>query len=167
MDGRTGLNPSVRRSQPRLRPQQQEVPVGVDDISFPALGRLANGILDVLPTAEHLTLNTASGLKGGFYTGYELVDANGRWFRVVSARKLHGVGPFGGYNPFLGQKIRVELEIEDSRREASLEEVRGLVVSEFASSSSWQSRDDFDSLQAEITSASTLAELLRRLADAA
>jgi len=141
--------------------------VDVSDLTFPALGRLSNGILDVLPTAEHLTLNTASGLRGGFYAEYELVDSTGKWFRIVSARKLHGVGPFGGYNLLLGQKIRVELKIEDTQRTASLEDVRSLVLSEFASSSSWQSRDDFGSLQAGIESSRTLAELLQRLARAA
>jgi len=140
--------------------------VVVDDVLFPALGRLANGVLDVLPTANHLTLNTANGLRNGFYTGYELVDSRGRWFRVVSARKVHGVGPFGGYNPLLGQKIRVELEIEDEGREATLEEVKRLILDEFASGSSWRSRGDFDSLQARLSASTSIAELLRQIAGA-
>jgi hypothetical protein len=140
--------------------------VDVNDLHFPALGLFATGVLDVLPTANHLTLNTARGLRDGFYSGYELVDSSGKWFRIVSARKLHGVGPFGGYSLFLGQRIRVELELEDEHREATLNEVRNLILSEFATSSSWQSRDDVQSLQAQIDSSRTIAELLQRLAQA-
>lgn len=138
----------------------------VDDVAFPALGRLANGTLDILPSANHLTLNTANGLRRGFYTGYELVDSQGRWFRILGARKLHGVGPFGGYSLFLGQKIRVELDIEDEGREATLDEVMSLVLSEFVSGSSWESRGDFDSLQGRLKSSKSIAELLGRLARA-
>jgi len=141
--------------------------VGVDDLHFPALGRLSNGMLDVLPTADHLTLNTANGLRGGFYTGYELVDSGGRWFRVLSARKVGGVGPFGGFNLLLGQKIRVELEVEDEQRQATIEEVQKLVLSEFATESSWQSRDDFDALEDRIKSSRTVSELLQHLANVA
>jgi len=140
--------------------------VVVDDVAFPALGRLANGTLDILPTANNLTLNTANGLRGGFYTGYELVDSQGRWLRIRNARKLHGVGPFGGYSLFLSQKIRVQLEIEDERREATLEEIKNLVLAEFVSGSSWESRGDFDSLRARVRSAKSIAELLGRLAKA-
>jgi len=85
--------------------------VSVDDLAFPALGRLSNGTLDALPTGYHLTLNTANGLRRAFYTWYEIVDARGKWFRVLAARKLRGVGPFGGYSLFFGQRIRVGLEI--------------------------------------------------------
>ena len=141
--------------------------MGVDDLHFPALGRLSNGMLDVLPTADHLTLNTANGLRGGFYTGYELVDSRGRWFRVLSARKVGGVGSFGGFNLLLGQKIRVELVIEDEQREATVEEVRKLILSEFATESSWQSRDDFDLLQDRIKSSRTIGDLLKHIAQAA
>lgn len=138
----------------------------VDDVAFPALGRLANGTLDILPSANHLTLNTANGLRRGFYAGYELVDSHGRWFRILGARKLHGVGPFGGYSLFLGQKIRVELDIEDEGREATLDEVMNLVLSEFVSGSSWETRGDFDSLQGRLKSSKSIAELLGRLARA-
>src|SRR5262245_21913957 len=164
MGHRIGQNQQPARRWARARQYCLGVPVVVDDLLFPALGRLANGTLDVLPTANHLTLNTANGLRRGFYTGYEIVDSRGRWFRIRSARKLHGVGPFGGYSLFLGQKIRVELDIEDEKRDATLEEVRGLILAEFVAGSSWESRGDFESLRSRLNSAETIAELLRRIA---
>ena len=139
----------------------------VDTLDFPALGQSSRGVLDVLPTAAHLTLNTAIGLKDGFYKDFRIVDSNGRWFRVRSARKVSGVGRFWGYDIFLNQRIRVQLDLEDERKQATVEEVRAMILNEFTSWNGWESREDFPNLRRDVESATTIRELLTCLASTA
>ena len=138
----------------------------VDELAFPALGILSNGTLIVLPTAAHLTLNTAVGLRDGFYDGFRIVDSDGRWSRVRSAMKIAGVGRFWGYNVFLNQRIRVRLDLENERKQASADEVRAMVLDEFDTWPGWESRGDYFDLRRDIESAKTIHELLARLATA-
>ena len=138
----------------------------VDELDFPALGTLSSGTLIVLPTAAHLTLNTAVGLREGFYVGFRVVDSNGRWFRVRSATKIGGVGRFWGYNLFLNQRIRVLLDLEEEHKQASTNEVREMVLDEFDTWPGWESRGDYFDLRRDIESAKTIRELLARLSTA-
>jgi hypothetical protein len=140
--------------------------VGVEELVFPVLGLTSRGSLLVKPTVEHLTLNTAAGLKGGYYEGFRLVDSRGKWFRVRSARKLHGVGPFGGYNFFLNRRIRVGLELEDEGRQADVAELKELVLREFREWHGWSSRGDFAALRERVEVATTVTELLNILVKA-
>jgi hypothetical protein len=130
------------------------------------LAQTHQGVLIVVPTAEHLTLNTASGLRGGYYRDLRLVDSRGKWFRVRSARKLHGVGPVWGYNLFLNQRIRVALELDDEHRQADVAEVRHIVLKEFSAWHGWKSRGDFQSLRRRVQAARTLPDILAILAEA-
>jgi hypothetical protein len=53
-----------------------------------------------------------------------IVEANGKAYKVPGAKKLHGVGPFGGYNIFLNQKIKVELLFEGNPFQITADEVK-------------------------------------------
>lgn len=136
----------------------------VNDLQFPVLGTFPNGSLEIAASPSNLTLNTSLGLKEGYYDGLRIVDARGRWFRVRAARKLHGVGRFGGYNVFLNQRIRVALDLEDEHREATIDEVKALVLRDFESWDGWKSRGDFDVLLRRVTDAHSVPELLNVLA---
>jgi hypothetical protein len=92
------------------------------------------------------------------------VDSQSKWYRVRSAHKLHGVGRFGGYSIFFNQWIRVGLDLEDEHREASLEDVKGIVLKDFDSWDGWRSRGDFDVLMRRVKGARTIPELLGTLA---
>jgi hypothetical protein len=59
---------------------------------------------------DKLTTTTAAGLKNGYFRDLLLVDSGGRAIRLTDARKLRGIGPFFGYNIFMNQRIKVELE---------------------------------------------------------
>jgi hypothetical protein len=123
-------------------------------------------MLDVLPTAAHLTLNTSVGLRDGFYDGFRIVDSDGRRFRVRSATKIARVGGSWLSSLFMNQRIRVHLDIEDEHTHASVDEVRGMVLNEFDTWKGWESRGDYFELRRDIESARTTRELLERLAAA-
>ena len=138
--------------------------MGSDDLTYPVLGVFRSGALTIAATSVYLTTYTKRGLKRGHFNGLCLVDSRSKWFRVRSAHKLHGVGRFGGYNVFLNQWIRVELEIEDEHREATIDEVKALVLRDFESWDGWKSRGDFDVLLRRVTDAHSVPELLNVLA---
>ena len=139
--------------------------MGVDDLQFPVLGTFPNGSLEIASSPSALTLNTSTGLKKGYYDGLRLVDSRARWFRVRGARKLHGVGPFGGYTIFLNQRIRVALDLEDEERVADLDELRGIVLADFDAWHGWRSRGDFDLLLSRVQGATSVVGLISVLAN--
>lgn len=131
-----------------------------NDLRYPALTFLANGAMNVIASSDQLTLNSRRGLRKGFYSGLRIVDMNGTWFTVRSARKLHGLS---GYTLLLNQWIRVELDLENTHRQADVEEVRQLVLKDFAAWDGWSSREDFDVLVRRVESAPTLPALIQIL----
>jgi len=138
--------------------------VGADDLTYPVLGVFRNGSLKIAATPAYLTTYTMRGLRRGHFDNLRIVDSRSNWFRVRSARRLHGVGRFGGYNLFFNQWIRVQLEIEDEHREATVEEVKDLVIKDFDAWDGWKSRGDFDVLVRRVRGARTVPELLSVLA---
>ena len=138
--------------------------MGADDLTYPVLGVFPGGGLKIAATPADLTTYTARGLKRGHFNDLRLVDSSAKWFRVRSARKLHGVGRWGGYNIFFNQWIRVVLEIEDENREASLDEVTQIVLRDFDAWDGWKSRGDFEVLLRRVKGARTVPQLLGVLA---
>jgi hypothetical protein len=147
-----------------LESELEGVDVGADDLSYPVLGVFPNGALKIAATPAYLTTYTSRGLKRGHFNDLRLVDSQSKWYRVRSAHKLHGVGRFGGYSIFFNQWIRVGLDLEDEHREASLEDVKGIVLKDFDSWDGWRSRGDFDVLMRRVKGARTIPELLGTLA---
>jgi hypothetical protein len=114
----------------------------------------------VFPAASPDDLNQCSktALKKGFFSDQILVDASGRTFGVQSAKKVHGVGPFWGYNLFLNQRIKVELTLRPLPS-MSLEEVRARVREAFTGNQRWDASADMEGLQRSIASAPTIREM--------
>jgi hypothetical protein len=110
---------------------------------------------------ESLTTTTAAALRGGLFDKLKIIDSAGSEFLVKTARKLHGVGAFWGFNIFLNQRIRVALEIESSGRTYTTEEVRQIVSRDLKSWHGWASREDFDQLKDSVERAASSAEILR------
>jgi len=134
--------------------------VDVDDLKYPVLAKFPNGSFQIASSSASLTRNTSVGLKEGYYNGLQIVDSRGKWFRVRGARKLHGIGRFGGYTLFLNQRIRVAIDLEEENREADVEDVRRIVLTDFQAWHGWRSRGDFDELVRRVNGARTLPELL-------
>ncbi len=127
---------------------------------FPCLC-IHKGTLFTVTSDDSLTTTTAAALRGGLFKKLKIIDSTGREFFVKTARKLHGVGPFWGFNIFLNQRIRVALEIESSGRTYTTEEVRQIVSRDFKGWHGWASREDFDQLKDSIARATSSAEILR------
>lgn len=111
-------------------------------------------------TEDFLTKTTSVALRKGLFNESKIIDSNGRQYIVTKARKLHGVGPFWGYNIFLNRWIRVALDLRSSGETLSVDGVRSLVLNDFQNSPNWQTRDDFQELLAAVERASTIAEII-------
>ena len=107
-----------------------------------------------------LVTTTTAGVSNGMFNNLLLVDSNGLSRRVKSARKLHGVGLFWGYNIFFNQRIRVELAFDGEPFQTSLEDVRKRILASFRQWHGWQTRGDFAELRIAVEKASTIAEII-------
>jgi hypothetical protein len=132
----------------------------VTAIKFPILS-FSQGLVDVEHDLESLTTCNKRALRrGGYYSKLWLVDSGQHKFNVKSAKKLHGVGLFWGYNIFLNQRIRVELVFEDKVENIPLEDVKAAVFKSFRTWHGWASADDFDELQSKVKNATSVREIM-------
>jgi hypothetical protein len=125
----------------------------------------SQGLVTVEPSEEDLTTCSRIALKHGYYSNMVIVDCTGRRFSVENATKLHGVGPFSGYNIFLNQTIRVALIFAESGiGQVTTDEVRDMVLKRMGPDSGWASREDFAELKMKIRRAATVREIIESLA---
>jgi hypothetical protein len=112
---------------------------------------------------DELTITTSYALKHGKFARLLLVDSKGMAARVRSARKLHSVGPFRGFNIFLNQRIKIELCYEGNLFPISLTELREMLLESFEKWHGWSSAENFEELRAKVTRATTFGELFDAL----
>jgi hypothetical protein len=134
--------------------------MSLDLVTFPCLC-LHKGTLFTVLSRDALTITTAAALRGGLFDNLKIVDSNGAEHVVRSARKLHGVGLFWGYNLFLNQRIRVALNVLPTARSYTADDVRNLVMGDLKNWHGWSSRADFEQLEHSVLRASSSAEILR------
>lgn len=132
----------------------------VNDLHFPIICFWRH-LFRIEKTAESFTTTTKAGLKNRMFENVLVIGSNGQAASVKSAKKLHSIGPFWGFNIFLNQRIKVELFFEGEPFVISVDDVRKRVLSSFRKWHGWQTRDDFDELKTAIEKASTVAEIIR------
>jgi len=106
-----------------------------------------------------LTTTTKAALKRGNFDNLLIVDSTGQAVRVKGARYLHSVGPFGGYNIFLNQRIKVALEYNGAPFQMSLEEVKERIFRSFEEWEGWSSGSNLEELQEQIQHAASIKEI--------
>jgi|GEM_PF-1875278 len=131
-----------------------------NEITFPVICFYRH-LLRIRNDWDTLVTTTTAGVGNGMFDNMLIVDSNGKAIRVKSARKLHGVGPFFGYNIFLNQRIKVELTFDSEPFQMLTDDVRKRVLNSFQKRHGWQTRGDFDELKSSVENASTVAEIIR------
>lgn len=129
------------------------------DLRFPVLCR-SQGLVRVKLTHDELTTCNTLGLKNGWYRGMTVIDSRGKAVKVKDAHKLYGVGLFWGYNIFLNQRIKVELELSGQPFSVSVNDVRDMALESFRDWHGWTARGDFAELQDKVRKAQMLRELI-------
>ncbi len=135
----------------------------VSDLAFPVLAFTKYGLL-IKRSAEELGTEFKAALDDGIFVDLLMVDASGKTFLIVGSKSLRGAGPLWGYSLLYGRRLRVELALELAERQWTLEEVRSRVLKDFRDWHGWESRDDFDELQAAVSGAESIGELAKVLA---
>lgn len=133
-----------------------------DSVQFPCLC-IHKGTVFTVASHDALTSTSAAALRGGLFENLQIIDSTGAEFAVKSARKLHGLGAFWGYNVFLNQRIRVALEIVPTGKVNNADEVRKIVARDFATWHGWESRGDFAEIEKAVMNAGSSAEILQLL----
>jgi len=135
------------------------------DLVFPVVCFHSYG--DFLSTAgdwDCLTSSNQLAVKRRVFNDVLLVDSDARAFHVNGARKLHGIGRFGGWNIFLNQTIRVELSFDGHPRTIGLDEFKERVFHDFSQNDElWSSADNFYELRSGVEQASSVAQIIRLL----
>lgn len=137
----------------------------IEYMTFPVL-RFSGGMVFPALTQSELLTCTKVALKKGFFHGLEVIDSSGKLFTIRSARKLCGVGPFWGFNIFLNQRIRVELDFKSGPKQLTIEEVRSKIIKVLNGPQEWNSRGDYTELITFIEEATSVSEMVSILANA-
>jgi hypothetical protein len=141
---------------------QQGTAVNVDAIEFPAL-LLHPRYGYVALSAERVTHTTRHGLSHGEYDGLLIVSRSGHAYAVAGARKVGTVGPFGGWNLFLNQRIRIELIAGAEPYRIGVEDLRSRVFESFRTWHGWESAENFEEIEARVRRATTPREIIDAL----
>jgi hypothetical protein len=111
--------------------------------------------------ADALTRTTSAAVRGRLFEGLRVIDSQGQESVARGAKVLGGVGWFWGFNVFLNRRVRIDIDLHPTGEVLALEEVRRLVLKDFASWHGWEGREDLEALRAAVTSASTVGEIIR------
>lgn len=135
----------------------------LEDLRYPVLC-FSQNLADIVRSAHELTTCSKLALrKGGYYENLLVVDSAGVGLRIKGAEKLHGVGPFWGYNIFLNRRIKVRPHIDGAPMQVSLTEVKRYVLDSFQRWHGWSTRGDFEELKASVEAATSIPEIIERL----
>jgi hypothetical protein len=132
----------------------------LDALAFPVLC-FNDALVIVMGTREELTTATKAGLASGWFDDLRIVGSNDVAVTIKTARKLRGVGPFGGYNIFLNQRIQVELEPAGTPEPIDVSEVRERTLRSLEQWHGWQSRGDYEELRAGVEQARSVGEIIQ------
>ena len=129
------------------------------ELVYPVLC-FSQNLVRVKKSEQELTTCSKTALKqGGYYEKMVLVDSRGSALNVNGAKKLCGVGVFWGYNIFLNQRIRVELQIKDSFH-LQLDEIKRRVFDSFERWHGWKTRGDFSELKSSIAKSQSISDVI-------
>lgn len=136
----------------------------IASLEYPVLA-FAQGTVFPKRSADEVTRCTKVALKKGYFSGQVLIDSAGTILKIKGARKLHGIGPFWGYNFFLNQRLRVELITEESPSSLDIDETKKKVLKALRGPL-WNAGADVPELVLKVKNAKSIAEVARIVTDA-
>lgn len=135
----------------------------LNQMRFPIIC-ITNNYLRVEKSLNTFQVTTVAGLNNGIYKNITVIDSSGKVFKVKNARKLHGVGIFGGYNIFLNQKIKVCIEFESETGDLSLDDFKDKIWEQIKKEEHfWSSAWNMNELKAEIDKAEKYEDVMELL----
>ncbi|SCY35564.1 hypothetical protein [Desulfoluna spongiiphila] len=129
------------------------------EIVYPVLC-FSQGVIYIAVNEEALTTCNANAIKKGWFKKMVIVAPDGMKYTVSDARKIHGVGPFWGYNIFLNQKVKVGIDFEGKPSQVNVYDVKKLVEKSLESWDGWVSSGSFNEIQEKIKEAKTIKEIV-------
>jgi hypothetical protein len=134
------------------------------EFQFPIVAFQADDGYWIYRNWDTLTTANTTALRNGYFDHLLLVDSAGHAIEVDGATKLHGIGPFMGFNVFLQRRMRVEPKFKGELFDLSTDDVRKLVFKSWKQFPIAESADNFDELKASVARAASVGEIIALLA---
>ena len=157
-----GRQDGLKQRYYQLVEEQMGSKMNVDAIKFPVIC-FWKDFIRIKQSYEDIIITTKAGLKNKMFDDLLVVDSNSHAFKILNAKKLHGVGSFWGYNIFLNQKIKVELEFEGDPIKFSIDDIKKKVFHSFRKWHGWRARGDFKELYEKVKNAQSISEIIELL----
>ena len=132
----------------------------VSNLKFPVL-EIYKGSPSPCGSIDYLVTTTSLALRKGYFSDLRIIDSQGKEFLVKRAKKIHRISRFWEVIMFFNPRIQVNLDIEETGKTVTTEEVRRLVLNDFREWHGWESRGDFDELKTSVENAHTIAEIIQ------
>jgi hypothetical protein len=127
---------------------------------FPVLCIAKNGFLTAVADRDTLETCGQSALDSGYFEEMLVIDAAGRSWQVQSAAKVASVGALGGWRLLRSRRIRVRLELLESRP-FDLARLQDRVCEAIDRlPAQWEVVEDTADTKARVRSAGTVGELI-------
>ncbi len=132
----------------------------MNDLKFPVL-EIYKGSPFPCSSMDCLLTTTSLALRKGFFNDLKIIDSKGNEFLVKGAKKIRTVSRFYEIIMLFNPVIKVNLDIEETGRIFTIEEVKNLILSDFKKWQGWGSRGDFVCLKTSVENARTIAEIIQ------
>ena len=163
-----GMERLVGQKQPLFRREDMgqmpgEMIVDVNNLIYPVL-RINQGMIFLAMDAARITTCSKIALSNGFFKNQNILDSSGNMFLVNEAKKLHGLGPFCGYNIFLNQRIQVQLDLSFESK-LSLSQIKYLVLKALKNNQGWDSLDGIEDITKTVEEAPSIGKIINFIFD--
>lgn len=133
------------------------------NLKFPVIAITRDNYIHLAGKKEDLVICSKTAFKNGFYKRLKIYDSNNMEYILLKAKKIDTVGSFFGYNIFLNQKIKVELQLSDKPKKNDIDSFKQKVLYVLSKDKDfWNSDGRYQDRIDAITNASTPKYLIER-----
>jgi hypothetical protein len=133
----------------------------IDNIKFPAITFAKKNVVAFARDLDDLTICSRRALRRGYYNGLSIIDSSGAHYRVISAREVDTIGFFFGFSLMFGQRLRVDIEIEEPCSSISIDELKKTLIKAINEDRySWNSGGDLGRILQKIKESSNHSEII-------
>jgi hypothetical protein len=134
-------------------------------VKFPVIA-LKSSVIYFGREKDDIVTCTKTALNKGFYKGLKIIDSDGVLFTIKDAKKVETVGPLWGYNIFLNQKLRVELNLAAMYEKVSLEDFKIQILRIINGDKFFWDSDGMINIKIDLVNKATSHfEILKKLSD--
>ncbi len=138
--------------------------MNINRLDFPVITFDKNNNIFYARNTNDLATCSKRGFEQGFYKGLSIIDIKGNEYLVEDAKKVENIGGFLGFNILQSQKIKVELNFNQSFATIDLERFKEKLLNAYnLNSSFWDAGGDLDNIINYIENADSIKSIIEKL----